>query len=223
MEGVFIPKEILEMKDLTSSEKIVLALYKYYTDSGKYKCCTLSKPQIAKELGISIDYIKNIKKHLKDLGYISTDGGIKVTYLGVKVGDITPSSGGCQDTQGGGYNTRGWVTEHPQVGDITPGKWVTEHPHKKEKEEKKDKKEIKKEPMTNLDLLLDRLPDDYKTPERIEYIKTNLIKKINEIDFTVGGSIDSCIPVIKDILNQVCPMDYHIVKEEPINNTVDVF
>ena len=98
MEGIFIPNEILKVKDLNITEKVVLSIYKYYTEQGKYKCCSLSKPQIADELGISVDYVKDIKKHLKELGYIRTDGGIRVIYLGI---------------QGGGYNTH-------QVGDISP-------------------------------------------------------------------------------------------------------
>ena len=105
----FIPNEIFKVKELNLTEKVVLAIYKYYTEKGKYKCCTLTKPQIANEIGISVNYMKDIKKHLKDLGYIKTDGGIRVIYVGVKVGDITPSE---------------QVSEHPlvneQVGDITP-------------------------------------------------------------------------------------------------------
>ena len=91
MEGIFIPKEILKLKELTSTEKMVLALYKYYTEQGNYKCCSLTKPQIAEDLGISVDYMKKIKTHLKDLGYIKTDGGIRVIYVGVQGGDIVPT------------------------------------------------------------------------------------------------------------------------------------
>ena len=109
MEGIFIPNEILKLKDINITEKVVLSIYKYYTEQGKYKCCSLSKSQIADELGISVDYVKDIKKHLKELGYIRTDGGIRVIYLGIQGGDITPSD----EIQGGGYNTH-------QGGDISP-------------------------------------------------------------------------------------------------------
>ena len=87
MEGIFIPNEILKVKELTSTEKMVLALYKYYTEQGKNKCCSLTKPQIAEDLGISVDYVKKIKNHLKGLGYIKTDGGIRVIYVGVQGGN----------------------------------------------------------------------------------------------------------------------------------------
>ena len=209
---VFIPNEILKLKDINITEKVVLSIYKYYTEQGKYKCCSLSKPQIADELGISVDYVKDIKKHLKELGYIKTDGGIRVIYLGIQGGDITPTGGGY-NTQGGGYNTH-------QVGDITPSEWGIEHPHKKEK---KDKKEIKKEKkvMTNFDLLIDKLSSDYKTPERIDYIKDKYEEKINKTDL-IDGTIDSWVTNIKIELNRVYPIEYKVEKKKPISNTIDV-
>ena len=209
---VFIPNEILKLKDINITEKVVLSIYKYYTEQGKYKCCSLSKPQIADELGISVDYVKDIKKHLKELGYIRTDGGIRVIYLGVQGGDITPTGGGY-NTQGGGYNTH-------QVGDITPSEWGIYHPHKKEK---KDKKEIKKEKkvMTNFDLLLDKLPSDYKTPERIDYIKDKYEERINNTDL-IDGTIDSWVTNIKIELNRVYPIEYKVEKKKHISNTIDV-
>lgn len=213
MEGVFIPKEILKLKELSSTEKMVLAIYKYYTEEGKNKCCSLSKPQIADELGISVDYMKDIKKHLKELGYIRTDGGIRVIYLGTQVGDITPS--------GGGYITQEGVIEHPVVGDITPSQWGIEHPHKKEKKEKENKKEEKRW-VTNIKLLFANLPKDYQTKERVSYIKDNYMDKLNEVDFNESGILDTWIPNIKNVLNKVYPQDFVIEKEEPTSNTIDV-
>ena len=210
---VFIPNEILKLKDINITEKVVLSIYKYYTEQGKYKCCSLSKPQIADELGISVDYVKDIKKHLKELGYIRTDGGIRVIYLGIQGGDITPTGGGY-NTQGGGYNTH-------QVGDITPSEWGIYPPHKKEK---KDKKEIKKEEkriMTNFEMLLDRLSSDYKTPERIDYIKDKYEERINNTEL-IDGTIDSWVTNIKIELNRVCPIEYKVEKKKPISNTIDV-
>ena len=225
---VFIPNEILKLKDINITEKVVLSIYKYYTEQGKYKCCSLSKPQIADELGISVDYVKDIKKHLKELGYIRTDGGIRVIYLGIQGGDITPTGGGY-NTQGGditptggGYNTQGGGYNTHQVGDITPSKWGIEHPHKKEKE---NKKEIKKEKkvMTNFDLLLDKLPSDYKTPERIDYIKDKYEERINNTDL-IDGTIDSWVTNIKIELNRVCPIEYKVekVNKKEVSDTIDL-
>ena len=212
---VFIPNEILKLKDINITEKVVLSIYKYYTEQGKYKCCSLSKPQIADELGISVDYVKDIKKHLKELGYIRTDGGIRVIYLGVQGGDITPTGGGY-NTQGGGYNTH-------QVGDITPSEWGIYPPHKKEK---KDKKEIKKEEkriMTNFEMLIHRLPDYYLTEERMNYLKENYKDKINNADMS-DGMFDCWLINIKNELNRVYPMEYKVekVNKKEVSDTIDL-
>lgn len=210
---VFIPNEILKLKDINITEKVVLSIYKYYTEKGKYKCCSLSKPQIADELGISVDYVKDIKKHLKELGYIRTDGGIRVIYLGIQGGDITPTGGGY-NTQGGGYNTH-------QVGDITPSEWGVYPPHKKEKKEKKEIKKEEKRVMTNFEMLINRLPDYYLTEERIDYLKEHYKDKINNADMS-GGILDSCLINIKNELNRVYPIEYKVEKKEPISDTIDV-
>ena len=221
MEGIFIPNVILKLKDINITEKVVLSIYKYYTEQGKYKCCSMSKPQIADELGISVDYVKDIKKHLKELGYIRTDGGIRVIYLGVQGGDITPNDeiqGGDITPTSGGYNTQGGGYNTHQVGDITPSEWGIYHPHKKEKE---NKKEIKKEKkvMTNFDLLLDRLSSDYKTPEKIDYIKDKYEKRINNTDLI---DVESWVINIRNELNRVYPIEYKVEKKKPISNTIDV-
>ena len=221
---VFIPNEILKLKDINITEKVVLSIYKYYTEQGKYKCCSLSKPQIADELGISVDYVKDIKKHLKELGYIRTDGGIRVIYLGIQGGDITPSDeiqGGDITPTGGGYNTQGGGYNTHQVGDITPSEWGIEHPHKKEKKEKKEIKKEEKRIMTNFEMLLDKLSSDYKTPEKIDYIKDKYEERINNTDL-IDGTIDSWVTNIKIELNQQFPMNYVIEKKKPISNTIDV-
>ena len=221
---VFIPNEILKLKDINITEKVVLSIYKYYTEKGKYKCCSLSKPQIADELGISVDYVKDIKKHLKELGYIRTDGGIRVIYLGIQGGDITPSDeiqGGDITPTSGGYNTQGGGYNTHQVGDITPSEWGIYPPHKKEKENKKEIKKEEKRIMTNFEMLLDKLTSDYKTPEKIDYIKDKYEERINNTDL-IDGVMDSWITNIKIELNQQFPMNYVIEKKKPISNTIDL-
>ena len=227
MEGLFIPKEILKIQELTSTEKMVLSLYKYYTEKGTNKCCSLTKPQIADELNISTRYMKKIKSHLVDLGYIRTDGGIKVTYLGVQ-GDTRVSSNDVQgDTivpPGGHQSVQGGTPECPVKDTIVSSKGTPECPHKKEKKEKNIKKEEKRE-LTNFDLLISKLPEDYKTQEKIDYIKEHFIDKINEQDFTEGGIIDMCIVQLKDVLNKKFPIEYKVTESLPKerSNTIDLF
>ena len=206
MEGIFIPIDFYKDKNLKGMERDVLALYKYYTENGKYKCCSLTCQQIADEFDISVWYINKIKKHLKDLGYIRSDGGVKVTYIGQQVGSTVPTKSVPQ------YRVEDCTT--------VQSKSVPQYTHKKEKEEKK---EIKKEKMSNFDLLISRLPDDYKTQERIDYLRNNFLDRINELDLTEGGTLDSWVSGIKVELNKKFPMKFVIEKKEPVSNTIDLF
>ena len=212
MEGIFIPMEFYKNTELKGLERDVLALYKYYTENGNNKCCSLNSVQIAEMFNVSSRYIKSVRQHLKELGYIRTDGGIKVIYVGIKGEAQFPTEGATVPPRGSHSS--------PQKGATVPPKGEPQFPHKKEK---KDKKEIKKEKkvMTNFDLLLDRLSSDYKTPERIDYIKDKYEERINNTDL-IDGVMDSWITNIKIELNQQFPMNYVIEKKKPISNTIDV-
>jgi len=210
-KGVFIPREIIYMNDLKSmTEKAMLAIYQYYTEQGKYKCCTLTKPQIADELNISVNTVKEFKKHLKDLGYIRTEGKNKVFYVGVQQGATAPSN---PDNEQG-------ATASP-LGATAPPNQVLQHPitgcystplHKKEN---KEKKRNNKEGMTNFDLLLDMLPPDYHTPERIDYLKTKYMDKLNETTNLTSDVLKMCVDRIRAELTLKFPIEYEEVKVEP--------
>lgn len=87
-KGLFIPDEILELDDLSNTECMVLAIYWYYTVEGNLHCCTLTNKDVCKKARIKDERkLQRIKKHLKDLHMISTDGGIRVYYIGNKVDD----------------------------------------------------------------------------------------------------------------------------------------
>ena len=100
IKGTFIPGEFYKIKELNGVERDVLALYKYYTENGEYKCCCLNNTQIAEYFDVSPRHIREIKKHLKELGFISTDGGICVKYTGVQVGAVVPTIGAVVPTIG---------------------------------------------------------------------------------------------------------------------------
>ena len=76
--------------------------------------------------------------------------------------------------------------------------------------------------MTNFDLLLDKLPSDYKTPERIDYIKDKYEERINKTEL-IDGTIDSWVTNIKIELNRVYPIEYKVEKKKHISNKVNVF
>ena len=118
MEGIFIPMEILEVEEINNTEKMVLSIYRYYTVNGDLHCCTLKNEDICKIVQLKDESnLRRIKKHLKELGFIRTDGGIKVTYLGVKE-DLNV----------------------PQGGQISPKGRTKMSPIKKKKEKKKELK-----------------------------------------------------------------------------------
>ena len=217
-EGIFIPDEFLENNELNHTEMIVLSIYKYYTENGKYKCCSLTCSQIADKLNVSIWYLNKIKKHLKELGYISTDGGIKVTYLGITDCTIVQNED-CTIVQSESVpEYRGSVPEYREDCTIVQSESVPEYNHNKEKEEKK---EIKKDGITNFDLLLGKLSKDYLTPEKIEYMKEHFMNRINEVDIE-DGVIDSWITNIKNELNKQYPIEFVIEKKEPVSKAFDI-
>ena len=83
MTGIFIPDKFLENNELNDKECMVLAIYWYYTVEGNLHCCTLKNKDVCKKVRVKDESrLRRIKKHLKELGLIKTDGGIRVTYIG---------------------------------------------------------------------------------------------------------------------------------------------
>ena len=123
--GVFIPDEFFKL-DLTYSEIMILAIYKYYTEEGELKCSVYTNQNIADIINANVQTVKAAKKRLKELGYIRTNGGIRTYYLGIAEGKNIPD-GSMENTTGGGWKTQ------PVGGCET-------QPHNKE--EKRIKKEI---------------------------------------------------------------------------------
>lgn len=220
---ILIPGEFYKDKNLNGLERDVLALYKYYTENGKNKCCSLNSVQIAEVFNVSSRYIKRVRKHLSDLGYIRTDGGIKVTYIGLQVGSTVPTQGEPEFTPKG-------TTVHPRVNHSSPQKGTTvplkgepQFTHKEEKKEKEEEKRKKEGMKTNFDRLVELLPEDYRTQEKIDYIKGKYEDRINSID-SIDSAIDSWVINIKIELNKVFPMEYKIpMKKEEVSDTIDVF
>lgn len=115
-KGIFIPDEFYKDRELKGLERDILALYMYYTENGTYKCCCLNNSQIAEYFNVSERYLRMVKRHLKELGYINTDGGIKVYYIGTGGGSTVPP--------GGKYSSSGEEVQFPQE--------EVQFPHKKE-------------------------------------------------------------------------------------------
>lgn len=211
---IFIPEEILKVEELNNTESMVLSIYRYYTINGDLHYCTLKNEDICKMVRLKDESnLRRIKKHLKELGFIRTDGGIKVTYLGVKEDLNVP------------HKETGEDLNVPQGGQISPpgrtNKSKREDKKVPHKEEERKEKRLK-EGVTNFDLLLEHLPSDYKTPERIDYIKDKYKERINDINLT-DGIIDSWVINIKNELNKTFPIDFVIPKQEKKSDFIDMF
>lgn len=206
------------MNDLKSmTEKAILAIYQYYTEQGKYKCCTLTKPQIADELNISVNTVKEFKKHLKDLGYIRTEGKNKVFYVGVQQGATAPSK---PDKEQG--------ATAPPLGATAPPNQVLQHPitgcystplHKKEN---KKEKRNKKEGVTKFDQIMSLLPVRHHTPEKEEYLKNKYGDKIDNVNLDIPGIKDVMkINLTNELDNKFPPIFQPPVKKEEEEQKID--
>ncbi len=82
MNGIYTPEEILHDKRLNSNEKYLLSLYWYFTTKGDKHCCKLTNKEIQDELGMKRATFFRTKEHLKELGLIRYNGGIKVWFVG---------------------------------------------------------------------------------------------------------------------------------------------
>ena len=76
------PDEIAKDKRFNGNEKLLLSIYVFYTVKGNKHCCMLTNATLAERIGVSEREIMRYKNHLKELGLIETNGGIKVWYKG---------------------------------------------------------------------------------------------------------------------------------------------
>lgn len=104
-KGIWIPIEILRDNRLDLTEKVILAIYKYYTIEGDGHCCFLTNDKIAEIIGESKRTVQRVKKNLKELNLIDSDGGIRAWYTGgdklTQGGDKLTPQGRQNDTPGG--------------------------------------------------------------------------------------------------------------------------
>ena len=205
MKGIFIPDDFFDL-NLTHTEILVLSFYKYFTEKGKMKCCKQPNESIYTKLHISEKTFKKVKKHLKELGYIRTDGGIRVYYLGVE-NKITESDTEEQITEEVVEPVIDEV-EEPTETDIEPVEEVEEPVDEivdeteiTENEEVIEEDIVKpdivkqvetdtfmeQDNKTNFDKLVEQLPDEYKHEEMVKYLmseKSKDIEYINSVDFS---------------------------------------
>lgn len=78
--GVF-PEWLFYDRNLDSTEKFMYSVYYMYTFKMKKKVCSLTNDTICCQLRIPKDTFMKKKRKLKELGYITTDGGIRTWAL----------------------------------------------------------------------------------------------------------------------------------------------
>ena len=78
--GVF-PEWLFYDRYLDSTAKFMYSVYYMYTFKMKKKVCSLTNDTICRQLRIPKDTFMKKKRKLKELGYITTDGGIRTWAL----------------------------------------------------------------------------------------------------------------------------------------------
>ena len=204
MDGIFIPNEIKTLKTINLAEKVLLSIYWYYTN-GKLKCCKKTNEDIYNELMVSKNTFHRMKTHLKELGYIRTDGGIRVYYIGV-----------CKDVKDKEMTETETVDEVDEVDEVEEQvnkteiteneKVIKEVDEVEEVEETDNKTDNKKDIVmekSNIERIIDTLGDFYKTPEKLKYFydkQQEWVDKINQADYK-ELSISTYASQIKLVIN----------------------
>ena len=204
MDGIFIPNEIKTLKTINLAEKVLLSIYWYYTN-GKLKCCKKTNEDIYNELMVSKNTFHRMKTHLKELGYIRTDGGIRVYYIGV-----------CKDVKDKEMTETETVDEVDEVDEVEEQvnkteiteneKVIKEVDEVEEVEETDNKTDNKKDIVmekSNIERIIDTLGDFYKTPEKLKYFydkQQEWVDKINQADYK-ELTVSTCASQIKLVIN----------------------
>lgn len=219
MKGFFIPLEFGKLK-LTQIEEKLLATYRYYTIKGDYHHCALTNKKLAEMLYVNERSIKRAKKHLKNLGYIKTNGGIRVWYVGIGVEETVDDVEEVDEQ----VNEVDEVEEQVNETEMSETKPVEEEVDEKVEEQVKkteitenekvieqveetnnkidNKKDIVME-KSNVERIIDTLGDFYKTPEKLKYFydkKQEWVDKINQADYK-ELVVSTCASQIKLVIN----------------------
>lgn len=204
MKGFFIPLEFGKLK-LTQIEEKLLATYRYYTIKGDYHHCALTNKKLAEMLYVNERSIKRAKKHLKNLGYIKTNGGIRVWYVGIGVEETETVDEEVDEVDEVDEQVEEKVEEQVEetVEEKVKKTEITENEQVEETDNKIDnKKDIVME-KSNVERIIDTFGDFYKTPDKLKYFydkKQEWVDKINQADYK-ELAVSTCASQIKDVIN----------------------
>ena len=210
MDGIFIPDEIKTLKTINLAEKVLLSIYWYYTN-GKLKCCKKTNEDIYNELMVSKNTFHRMKTHLKELGYIRTDGGIRVYYLGVgndvKETEITENEEVEEQVNEPVDEVDESVEEKVEKEIVkqesTENEKVIEEVDKTNNKIDNKKDIVMEKSKSNVERIIETLGDFYKTPEKLKYFydkQQEWVDKINQADYK-ELSISTYASQIKLVIN----------------------
>lgn len=203
MKGFFIPLDFGKLK-LTQIEEKLLATYRYYTLlKNGYHHCALTNKKLAEMLYVNERSIKRAKKKLKDLGYIKTNGGIRVWYVGIDIEEteIVDEVEEVNETVEEVDEVEEQFEEKVNKTESTENEEVDETDDKTNNKID-NKKDIVME-KSNVERIIDTLGDFYKTPEKLKYFydkQQEWVDKINQADYK-ELSISTYASQIKLVIN----------------------
>lgn len=199
MKGFFIPLEFGKLK-LTQIEEKLLATYRYYTLlKNGYHHCALTNKKLAEMLYVNERSIKRAKKKLKDLGYIKTNGGIRVWYVGIDIEETVDEVDEVDEVE---EQVEEKVEEQVKKTEITENEKVVEEVNKTDN--KIDNKTDIVMEKSNVERIIDTFGDFYKTPDKLKYFydkNQEWVDKINQADYK-ELAVSTCASQIKSVINK---------------------
>ena len=95
--GIYVFPDIVRDKRLNWGEKVLLSLYRLYTEYGDGSCHMEFEKMNEKNFGGVLDksFYHRAKRHFKTLGLIETDGGI--TTKSIREGGVKNDTGGVKN------------------------------------------------------------------------------------------------------------------------------
>ena len=209
MKGFFIPLDFGKLK-LTQIEEKLLATYRYYTIKGDYHHCALTNKKIAEMLYVNERSIKRAKKKLKDLGYIKTNGGTRVWYVGIDI-EETEIVDEVEE-----------VEEQVDKTEITENEEVDEIDNKTNNKIDNKKDIVMEKSKSNIEKVIESLNPFYQDPEKLKYfyekckVWVEYMDNLNPDEFNYSLAVTG----IKSVINE--KFGYPEVEAIPNQNKKEV-
>jgi hypothetical protein len=215
----YITDEIEKLK-LAPAEKMLLSYYKYFTEQGSAKCCMLTNEELADRIGIGIASLYRVKKHLKDLGYIYSNGGIKVWFKRLKKqsqNDSTSTPHYQNDSIDYQNNSIDYQNDSEPYQNDSIDYQIETHNKKKEEKEKKKKGACETEFNSNFDYIFSKVKYELRTEENKSYLLNKFKERIDYIN-SISRSELSVSNLISQVEYIIRKISYDEWEQERVEN-----